>query len=138
MTFSKWSQKTGFRFGLVALVIVVAMSLAVASVAVARPDYFGGAPTFAPYTEKYAGTDNIGPHVPENLVKPFAPYTEKYAGTDNIGPHVPENLVKPFAPYTEKYAGTDNIGPHVPENLVQKQYAPYTEPKPFWGQYLER
>ena len=86
---STWSHKAPFRFGLAAFVAVLALALAVASIALARPDYFGGAPTFAPYTEKYAGTDNIGPHVPENLIKKYAPYTE-------------------------------------------------LQPKPFWGQYLER
>jgi hypothetical protein len=137
---STWSRKAPFRFGLAAFVTVLALALAVASIALARPDYFGGAPAVAPYTT----TDGTGRALGywgayEKAVKPFAPYTEKYAGTDNISPHVPENLVVPFAPYTEKYAGTDNISPHVPENQIKK-YAPYTElqPKPFWGQYLER
>ncbi len=107
------TSKRSHWFGFVVFVFALALTLAVASVALAYVDEFGGASTFAPYTEPYAGTANIGPHVPSNLVKPFAPYTEKYAGTDNIGPHVPENLIK---------------GPS----------APYTEPKPFWGQYLER
>ena len=86
---STWTHKAPFRFGLWVFVAVLALTLAVASIAVARVDEFGGASTYAPFTEEYAGTDNIGPHVPENQIKKYAPYTE-------------------------------------------------LQPKPFWGQYLER
>ena len=134
------SKRGWLWFGFVVFVLVLAMALAVASVAVARPDYYGGAPSAAPYTT----TDGTGRALDfwpayEDWVNQYAPYTEQpYAGTTNIAPHVPESQVKPFAPYTEKYAGTDNIGPHVPSNLIEGPSAPFTEPKPFWGQYLER
>ena len=112
---STWTHKAPFRFGLWVFVAVLALTLAVASIAVARPDEFGGASTYAPFTT----TDGTGRALG---------YWDAY-----------EKAVKPFAPYTEEYAGTDNISPHVPENQIKK-YAPYTElqPKPFWGQYLER
>jgi hypothetical protein len=109
------TSKRSYWFGFVVFVFALALTLAVASVAVAYVDEFGG-----------------------SAARASAPYTEPYAGTTNIGPHVPSDLVKPFAPYTEKYAGTDNIGPHVPSDLIKGPSAPFTEPKPFWGQYLER
>ncbi len=132
------SKRGSLAFGFVALAVALSLMLILATVAFARVDEFGGAAVFAPYTETYAGTTNIAPHVSEELVKPFAPFTEKYAGTTNIAPHVSEELVKPFAPFTENYAGTTNIAPHVPSDQIKGPSAPYTETRPFWGHYLER
>lgn len=96
--------RTVLRYSFFVLVVAVVMSLAVATVATARVDEFGGTSVSAPYTEKYAGTDNIGPHVPTNLL--VAPYTEKpYAGTENIAPHVPSDQIKQYEPFHPQFWG---------------------------------
>lgn len=83
----------------VVFALVLVFSMAIASVALARLDQFGGAPVatvetpYAPYT--------AGPVVAE---EPYAPYT--------AGPVVRE--IPPYAPYT--------AGPVVEE----EPYAPYT------------
>jgi|GEM_PF-3546659 len=93
----------------VVFVAVLALSLAMASIAVARLDPFGGAPVAAPYAPYTAG-----PVVPEE--EQYAPYT--------AGPVVPE--VPPYAPYT--------AGPVVHEVWP---YAPYTEEAPITHNFLE-
>jgi len=95
-----------FLSGVFAVTLV--LSVAVASIALARVDQFGGSgssPTlsapYAPYT--------AGPVVSE---EPYAPYT--------AGPVVRE--VKPFAPFTD----TTPYAPYTAGPVVEEPYAPYT------------
>ncbi len=116
----KWSRKASYRFGFVAFVIAVALSLAVATVAVAYLDEFGGGATFAPYTT----TDGTG-----RALGYWDAYEKAVAAVRAVHREVRRNRrtsrrtclrtrsSKPFAPYTEKYAATDNIAPHVPSDL---------------------
>ena len=86
------------RIGTVLFIAVLVVILAMASVALARVDEFGGAPAAAPYAAY--------------TVVPYAPYT--------AGPVVKET---PFAPYTEEPYAPYTAGPVVRE----VPYAPYTE-----------